>query len=102
DQTTGLLSLASDLINLQAAVYGEAEMAVIVCSKMAINPAGHDHEDELMFFPRLGHPYDLRTFARSLMDHPHTAELLIEVDAGLQVGNMQGDMGQARAHIRHS
>ena len=87
-----------DTIDLCAAAQGEAEVAVVIGGQVPVLAAGHDHEDELVLLARLGHPDDACAFAGALVDHLHAAETLIEGDAGVEIGDVQGQMGQGRAH----
>ncbi len=68
-------------------------MTVVVLGQRPIRPARHDDEDECPLLPWLGHPDDARTFPGAFVEYPHAAEVRIELDAGVQVGNMQGEMG---------
>ena len=73
---------------------GEAEMTVIVAGQVARLAAGHDDEDEALFLAGFGHPDDLRAFAGAPVDHPHAAEGFVEGDAGVEVGDVQRQVGE--------
>ena len=73
-------------------------MAVIVGGQLARLTAGHDDEDELMLLARLGHPDNARALAGALVNHAHGAVALVEIDAGVQIGHVQSQVGEGRAH----
>ncbi len=98
DQTTRGLGLGGYGIDLLAAGHGKAEMAVIIGRQLPVLSAGHDHEDKFVLLAGFGHPDNPRTLAGALVNHRHGAELAVEGHAGVQVGDVQGQVGEGRAH----
>ncbi len=62
---------------------------------VAATAARQQHEDELAFLPWFGQPGDA---AGAPVDHLQVAEVAVEGDARIDGGNLDGDMGQCRAH----
>src|SRR5690606_30156540 len=99
DQATLALGQCSDTVDLLAAAQGKTEVTVVVGRQVAILTARHDDEDELVLLARFGHPDNTRALAWALVDHLHAAESRVESDTGIEIGDVQGQMSQGRAHI---
>ena len=64
----------------------------------AAGTAGDHHEDEVVLLTRLSQPDDAMAMIAALMHHRHAAELAVEGDAGVEVADMEGDVGEGRRH----
>lgn len=98
DQATRSLSLGGNGIDLLAAGHGEAEVAVVIVRQLAILPAGHDHKDKFVLLAGFGHPDNPRALAGALVNHRHAAELAVEGHTGIQIGDVQRQVGEGRTH----
>src|SRR5690606_29141871 len=99
DQAAGLFGAGSDQVDGLAAVQCEAEMAVVVFDELPGHTAGHHHQHEILFTAVFGHPDDPRALAGTLMNDVQAAEVLVKGNAGVQVGHVQGEVGQSSGHL---
>ena len=98
DQAARILCFLGDPVHFRVAVDGEAEVTVVIAGQVTRRAAWHDDEDEAVLLARLGHPDDPRALAFALVDDAHAAEVFVERDTGVQVGNVQGQVSQVRSH----
>ena len=69
-------------------------MAEIVFPLITPWSARQDHENERLLLPRLGQPDDAPTSAIiALMDDLQPAEVGVEPDTGVEITDVEGDVG---------
>ena len=98
DQAARGLGLGGYGIDLLATGHGEAEVAVVIGRQPTVLSAGHDHKDKFVFLAGFGHPDNPRALAGALVNHRHATELAVEGHTGIQIGNVQRQVGEGRTH----